>query len=104
MGAPARKKIDKDEFVLLQGIQEAVRIQTNGVFPILVQLFERLSDASVVQRHIGMLFVVMLGIHTQLSDVRSIDRPSLNILGNILLVAEDGDDIYGCELEHGGVM
>jgi hypothetical protein len=104
MGTPACKKIDKDEFVLLQGILKAFGIQTNRVFPIFVQLLERLSDASVVQRHIGMLLVVMLGVHTQLSDVRSIDRPSLNIFGNVLLVSQDGDDVDGGELKQCGLL
>jgi hypothetical protein len=66
MGAPARKKINKDEFVLLQGKMKAFWIQTNGVLTILVKLFERFSYASIVQSHIVMLLVVMLCIHTQL--------------------------------------
>jgi hypothetical protein len=104
MGAPARKKIDKDEFVLLQGKLKAFWIQTYGVLAILVQLFERFSDANVVQSHIVMLLVVMLCNHTQLPDVRSIYRPSFDVLGDVLVVSQDGNDVNGGELEDGDVM
>jgi hypothetical protein len=48
-----------------------------------------------------MLLVVMLCNHTQLLNVRSIYRPSLNVLGDVLFVSQDRHDVNGGELEHG---
>ena len=101
---PARKKINKDELIILSRKLQRFFIQTDRIFSILVQLFQRIRHFDIMEFDIVLQHVAM---HKALCNPIGIHRPLVHVLGDILSFPQQGHDInrriLAREIHHGDV-
>mmetsp|Transcript_45970 Transcript_45970/g.68404 ORF Transcript_45970/g.68404 Transcript_45970/m.68404 type:complete len:210 (-) Transcript_45970:276-905(-) len=101
---PISKEIHKDKLMFPPGILKSRAIQTNSIFSIGMQLFDRRGNLRIDELNVMLQLIPM---NISLRNPRRINSPLLNILGNILFLPQDTHNINGCivafEIQHGNV-